>query len=98
MFLAHCAGSKWLDFNLTKLCGAHSPVLATTSREAEAHFNAGPPYALLRADWERLLPEWTRLVPRVWADYPSVPGPNKDPTRHYAEMFAYSMAGMVRAC
>ena len=64
-----------------------------TSQMAERHYNVGPPYALHRRDWMRLLKVWTAFVPQVWSDYPNVDGPNKDPTRHYAEMFAYSMAG-----
>lgn len=88
------AGSKWLNFNTTAICGLASPIHVINYAVAERSYNVGPPYALHRRDWMKLLPVWTKFVPLVWADYPNVPGPNKDPTRHYAEMFAYSMAGI----
>ena len=56
------------------------------------HYNAGPPYVAHWRDLRRIADHWVAFTPRVWDDYPSIPGPNKDPTRHYAEMYAYVMA------
>ena len=52
----------------------------------------GAPYVMHPADARALLPLWRELMPRVFHEYPNVDGPNKDPTRHYAEMYGYVMA------
>ena len=49
-------------------------------------------YAIHAADARALVALWCELMPRVWAEYPNVDGPNKDPTRHYAEMQARARA------
>jgi hypothetical protein len=46
------------------------------------HFAVGPPYILEKTDMRRLVNSWTKLVPRVFAQYPYL----------LAEMYAYSMA------
>jgi len=89
---AYGLGYGWLRFNRTAICGTGSPCLAVDEAEAERSYNVGPPYALHRDDWPRFLDTWTAMIPQLWEEYPSVPGPNKDPTRHYCEMYAWAMA------
>ena len=89
---AYGLGYGWLKFNRTDICGTGSPCLDVDEAEAERSYNAGPPYALHRDDWPRFLDTWVDFIPQFWHAYPTVPGPNKDPTRHYCEMYAYCAA------
>lgn len=89
---AYGLGYGWLKFNRTAICGADSPCVHVDEAAADRHYNVGPPYALHRDDWPRFLDAWIAFIPQVYDQYPYVDGPNKDPTRHYAEMFAWAMA------
>lgn len=89
---AYGLGYGWLKFNRTEICGAGSPCLDVDEAEAQRSYNVGPPYALHRDDWPRFLDTWVGFIPQLWHAYPTVSGPNKDPTRHYCEMYAWAMA------
>ncbi|KAJ1460035.1 hypothetical protein M885DRAFT_613133 [Pelagophyceae sp. CCMP2097] len=85
-------GSKWLDFNLSKICGPDSPRLKVTPVYASKHLDAGPPYVAHWKDLWAISVKWVEFMPKFFDEYPNVNGPNKDPTRHYAEMYAYVAA------
>lgn len=89
---AYGLGYGWLKFNRTAICGAGSPCLDVNEAEAERSYNVGPPYVLHRDDWPRFLDTWVAFIPQLYDEYPTVDGPNKDPTRHYCEMYAWAMA------
>ena len=83
-------GSTWLQF---PVCQADVGGCANvTDTEATKHYNAGPPYALHRRDWVPMLDAWTAAIPLVHSQYMLVDGPNQDPSKHYAEMYAWCIA------
>ena len=69
-------------FDRKKICGAGSPCLETSRRDAEKHYPIGPPYVLHHNDFRRLAPVWREFAPKVYAQYPDL----------LAEMYAYCMA------
>ena len=80
-------GCPWCNdthirFNRLRICGEGSPCLDPGIPYGEAHYAVGPPYIVVKEDMIRLTDSWTRLVPRVFAEYPYL----------LAEMYAYSMA------
>lgn len=80
-------GAPWTNdhhkhFDRSKICDPGSPCLRTTQQFGEAHFSVGPPYMMEKTDLVRVVDSWTKLVPRVFAQYPYL----------LAEMYAYSMA------
>ena len=75
-------GTHWLTFDRKKICGAGSPCLETSRRDAEKHYPIGPPYVLHHNDFRKLAPVWREFAPRVYAQYPDL----------LAEMYAYCMA------
>jgi len=75
-------GDRWLRFNREYICGAGSPCLEATSRDAWRSFTVGPPYILHVDDWKRLARSWVDFVPKVYEEYPHL----------LAEMYAYSLA------
>ncbi|KAJ8603855.1 hypothetical protein CTAYLR_000312 [Chrysophaeum taylorii] len=85
-------GAAWLRFHLDRICGTGSPCLRVTHRDVSRHYNAGPPYVLHWHDLRALAEVWVDFTPKFWDDYPLIDGPNRDPTRHYAEMYAYVAA------
>ena len=88
-------GYGWLKFNRSRICGTESLCAndaEMTNENVDKYFSAGPPYILHQSDWLTLLTIWPNFTQQIYEDYPYVDGPNKDPTRHYAEMYGYSMA------
>jgi hypothetical protein len=87
---AYGLDSAWLRFPVckedTEGCALVTPA------EAVQYYNVGPPYALHRADWFPFIDAWTSIIPLTYAQYLLVSGPDQDPTRHYAEMFAWAIA------
>eukprot|EP00981_Chlorochromonas_danica_P012000 scaffold4368_cov180-Ochromonas_danica.AAC.13 len=80
-------GAPWAKeshryFNKYRICGEDSPCVKPTVQYGELHYSVGPPYVMVKEDFVRIAETWTRLVPRVYADYPFL----------LAEMYAYSMA------
>jgi peptidyl serine alpha-galactosyltransferase len=80
-------GAPWTNdnhrhFKRGKICGENSPCLLPTQPYGELHYSVGPPYVVHKQDFLRIAESWTRLVPRVYEDYPYL----------LAEMYAYSMA------
>lgn len=83
-------GAKWLEFHLDQICGRDSPCLRVTREDVLKYYNCGPPYVLHWLDFRALARSWVDMTPKFWDDYPNIDGPNKDPTRHYTEMYAYA--------
>ena len=80
-------GCPWCNdthirFNRLRICGEGSPCLIPDIMYGQEHYSVGPPYIVIKEDMIRLTDTWTRLVPRVFAEYPYL----------LAEMYAYSMA------
>lgn len=80
-------GAPWTNdnhkhFKRGKICGEGSPCLLPNMQYGEMHYSVGPPYVVHKQDFIRIADSWTRLVPRVYDDYPYL----------LAEMYAYSMA------
>ncbi len=85
------ARKDFKDFNLTAVCGPHSPCLnkeskgksthRTTREEADNYFAVGPVYIASTSDWKSLiLPKWTEFMPRVHAQYPKLLGEKNQKT------------------
>jgi len=70
-------GDQFLNFNLTRICGAGSPCTKITSKEVYNFYSAGPPYIIHATDLLIFATEWARLVPLTYDEYPML----------YAEMF-----------
>ncbi|KAJ8598437.1 hypothetical protein CTAYLR_006851 [Chrysophaeum taylorii] len=75
-------GTHWRRFDRAAICGADSPCVATTEKDAYKFYPVGPPYVAHVDDWRRIAPVWREFAPRVYAQYPNL----------LAEMYAYCMA------
>mmetsp|Transcript_2688 Transcript_2688/g.3665 ORF Transcript_2688/g.3665 Transcript_2688/m.3665 type:complete len:480 (+) Transcript_2688:157-1596(+) len=86
-------GAAWLKFNLTAICSPNpTNCLQVTPRLVSKHYNCGPPYISHWRDLRRIAQVWVEFTPKFYQAYPTVDGPNRDSTRHYAEMYAYVAA------
>ena len=73
-------GKNWLKF--TDQAGENSPAKSIDEREAQLHYQVGPPYIAEVADMYTIVKRWSELVSKVHAAKPQL----------LAEMYAYQLA------
>jgi hypothetical protein len=73
-------GHTWMKF--TDQAGPDSPALKVDERDAELHYQVGPPYIAHYVDMHKIVTRWADLVPKVHAAFPQL----------MSEMYAYCLA------
>lgn len=73
-------GKNWLKF--TDQAGENSPAKSIDDKEAQLHYQVGPPYIAEVSDMYTIVKRWSELVSKVHAAKPQL----------LAEMYAYQLA------
>ena len=63
-------GHTWLKFK--DEAGPNSPALKVDERDAQLHYQVGPPYIAHHRDMHKIVTRWTELVPKVHAAFPQL--------------------------
>lgn len=77
---AYGFGDTWRKF--TDIAGPNSPAHKVDSKEAQLHYQVGPPYFAHHRDMHKIVTRWSELVPKVHDAKPQL----------MAEMYAYCLA------
>eukprot|EP01062_Namystynia_karyoxenos_P046241 TRINITY_DN3457_c0_g2_i1.p1 TRINITY_DN3457_c0_g2~~TRINITY_DN3457_c0_g2_i1.p1 ORF type:complete len:505 (+),score=145.92 TRINITY_DN3457_c0_g2_i1:107-1621(+) len=77
-------GAKWTapEFGRDEICGAGSPCLGVTPREASQHYSVGPPYMATAKDMRAIVEHYARFMRPTF----------QRETGILADMYAYSLA------
>lgn len=73
-------GHTWMKFK--DQAGPDSPALNIDEKEAQTHYQVGPPYIAHHRDMHKIVTRWADLVPKVHAAFPQL----------MSEMYAYCLA------
>eukprot|EP00804_Cyclotella_cryptica_P030282 CCRYP_019226-RC/>CCRYP_019226-RC protein AED:0.25 eAED:0.25 QI:120/1/1/1/0.76/0.66/18/2265/1695 len=73
-------GHTWMKF--IDQAGPGSPARKVDEKDAELHYQVGPPYIAHHRDMHKIVSRWADLVPKVHASFPQL----------MSEMYAYSLA------